>query len=241
MVCNWILPQFNYMARSLLHPNLILSDFLLGMLASGLVVYIPREACLEGALASGLFSSSWLLELPGQRLWGSPPRPWPRSPLQWTPHWGHSGWALALAREPSHEHPVQPALVAGHPILTSILRCWVPPPPATSSAVPEKPLSSGEKIPLPSHPVSWHDLAVLLSRLKAGPPLTIPLSLRPSRGRSCPLAGGSRRGGIPRAVRWSRGSTASCLLSWIHPPECSPPLPVLVTLLTGLMDIIPYL
>lgn len=128
MVCNWILPQFNYMARSLLHPNLILSDFLLGMLASGLVVYIPREACLEGALASGLFSSSWLLELPGQRLWGSPPRPWPRSPLQWTPHWGHSGWALALAREPSHEHPVQPALVAGHPILTSILRCWVPPP-----------------------------------------------------------------------------------------------------------------
>lgn len=51
MVYNWILIQFNYVDRFLLHPNLILRDFLPGTSASGLIIYIPYEAWSETVLA----------------------------------------------------------------------------------------------------------------------------------------------------------------------------------------------
>ena len=115
MVCNWILPQFNYMARSLLHPNLILSDFLLGVLASGLVVYVPCEAWLEGALARrwcqvcSVAADSWSFQ--ASVCEGLHPDHDPDLLCSGLPAGDTQAGRVPPAREPSHERPVQPALV----------------------------------------------------------------------------------------------------------------------------------
>lgn len=105
---------------------------------------------------------------------------------------------------------------------TFILHCWAL---LTLCTVPEKPRFMGEKMPLPSHPVSWHNLS-FLGQLRAGPPLTI-CRYKPLRQRCCSTVGDSGSG---------VGSESRPLV--ISSPPSAPTSPVLVIMLAGLTDII---